>query len=60
MLGETCRAPCCDVSDPRMLRRHRFADGIVVVCANHSAVAGRRPLAWSDFAAELLPAARAS
>jgi hypothetical protein len=39
-----------------MLRRHRFADGVVVVCANHSAVAGRRPLTWQDFEHELLPA----
>lgn len=58
--GAVCRAPCCAVSDPRMLRRHKFVDGVVVVCANHSAVAGRRPLTWPEFERELLPAALAS
>lgn len=48
-----CRSPRCRVSDPRMLRRHTFADGVVILCANHDAVAGKRRIAWGEFLREL-------
>jgi hypothetical protein len=51
--GACCRAPDCGIADERMLRRHRFVDGVAIVCANHSAVAGRRELTWADFETEL-------
>lgn len=57
--GAACRAPGCSVDDPRMLRRHRFADGVRIVCANHSAIVGRRPLVWAAFLDELAPRLRA-
>lgn len=54
MLGASCRAPCCAVADPRMMRRHKFVDGPVTLCANHSALAGRRQLLWRDFERDVL------
>lgn len=53
--GAACRAPECDVSDERMLRRHRFTDGVAILCANHSAVAGKRALDFETFVREVTP-----
>lgn len=39
-----------------MLRRHAFVDGVVVLCANHAALAGRRPLTAAAFLEEVKPA----
>jgi hypothetical protein len=52
--GERCAV--CPVSHPRMLRWHSFTDGQQVLCANHSALAGRRPLTFDQFSAEVLAA----
>lgn len=39
-----------------MLRRQRFADGCsAVLCANHAALVGRRPVTLAAFLAELAP-----
>lgn len=54
--GEQCAA--CGVDHPAVLRWHRFADGQQVLCANHSALAGRRRLTFEAFAAELSPRLR--
>lgn len=53
--GRLFTDPCaaCGASDPRVLRRHTLADGPAVVCANCSAIAGRRPLALAELRAEL-------
>jgi hypothetical protein len=50
----SCAVPGCPVYHPRMLRWHRFTDDHVVLCANHSALAGRRPITWNGFRAEAL------
>jgi hypothetical protein len=47
--GETCCVPDCGVDHPRALRWHRFTDGTRALFANHHAIAGRNPIAWSDF-----------
>jgi hypothetical protein len=51
--GAACRVPGCDAADPRVLRRHRFDEGVRVLCANHDALAGRRPRGWAAFLDEL-------
>lgn len=52
--GSSVEGACfCGVSDRRMLRRHRFTDGVRVICANHAAVAGRRELDWAAYLADL-------
>ena len=53
--GAACRAPECDESDPRVLRRHRFTDGIAILCANHDAIAGRKPRDFGSFVREVTP-----
>ncbi len=54
MAGETCAAPGCGVAHPRLLRRVQFRDGaLLVLCANHAALAGRRPLDAAALLAEL-------
>lgn len=50
--GATCSVPDCAIDHPRALRWHRFTDEHLIVCANHSALAGRRPLTWPAFLAE--------
>jgi hypothetical protein len=57
--GEACGV--CGIDLPRVLRWHRFTDATVALCANHEALAGRRPTSWALFrdqasAAELLSA----
>lgn len=52
--GGCCQAPECYIAHPRVLRRVRFRDGAtVVLCANHAALAGRRPLDADAFLGEL-------
>jgi len=47
---------CCQVcrtADKRVLRWHRLAGGaLVVLCANHAAIAGRRELPIEELRAE--------
>jgi hypothetical protein len=50
--GETCGVPSCGIAHPRVLRWHRFTDETVALCANHAALAGRRPIEWQAFQAE--------
>jgi hypothetical protein len=47
--GEACSIPGCGINQPRVLRWHRFTDETIALCANHSALAGRIPLRWSDY-----------
>lgn len=54
VLGACCGVHGCGVDSPRMLRRHRFADQTVVLCANHDALAGRRPIDWAVYHAEAI------
>lgn len=49
--GDACKV--CGDDDARLLRRQRFTDQIVVLCANHAALKGRRTISWADFLAEL-------
>lgn len=42
----------CGHADRRVLRWHEFLDQRAVVCANHSAIAGRRPLTYEELQAE--------
>lgn len=51
--GEQCQAPGCGIAHPRVLRRVRFGDATLVLCANHAALAGRRGLDASEFLGEL-------
>ena len=55
--GHTIEGSCavCGLADKRMVRRHKLADGWTVLCANHAAVAGRRPLKLEQLQAELAP-----
>ncbi len=53
--GAACRAPECGISDARVLRRHRFADGVAILCANHDAIAGRRARDFDSFVREVTP-----
>jgi hypothetical protein len=46
----------CGIADVRVLRRHRLKDGIVVLCANHAAIAGRRSITLTDLRTECAPA----
>jgi hypothetical protein len=43
------------MSDARTLRRHRFTDGVAILCANHDAIAGRRPRDFESFVREVTP-----
>jgi hypothetical protein len=52
--GHACGIVGCGVDSPRVLRWHRFVDATVPLCANHSALAGRRPISWTVFMAEAL------
>jgi hypothetical protein len=54
--GERCSVPGCAVDHPRVLRWHRFTDRTVALCANHEALAGRRPLSWSTYLDVVPPA----
>jgi hypothetical protein len=51
LLGPSCAA--CNTTDPRVLRLVRLADGKVTLCANHAAIAGRRPITIDALRAEL-------
>ncbi len=55
--GHQLAGPCaiCGLEDKRLLRRHQLADGLVVLCANHAALAGRRQLSLDELAAECHP-----
>lgn len=52
--GHQTEGPCrvCGLEDVRMLRRQTLGDGMAVLCANHAAVAGRRPITLAELAAE--------
>ena len=50
--GERCAVGSCGIDQPRVLRWHAFRDETLPLCANHSALAGRRPLNAADFLAE--------
>jgi len=56
--GAACRV--CGIADSRVLRRHRFPDlpDPAILCANHAAIAGRKPLAWVAFLLEVGAVAR--
>lgn len=45
----------CAVGDPRVLRRHKLALGFETLCANHSAIAGRRRITLGELRAECFP-----
>lgn len=45
----------CGLEDRRVLRRHRLADGLATLCANHAAIAGRRTLTLEALRAECYP-----
>jgi hypothetical protein len=49
--------PCsvCGIADVRVLRRHRLRDGLVVLCANHAAIAGRRSIGLTELRGECAP-----
>jgi hypothetical protein len=47
--GERCGIPGCGIDHPRVLRWHRFDDATVALCANHDALAGRRPMTWAAY-----------
>jgi hypothetical protein len=48
--GEACGI--CGLRLPRLLRWHRFTDATVALCANHDALAGRRPISWDAYRAQ--------
>ena len=51
--GLACRI--CGITLARVLRLQRFVDEPEVpLCANHAALAGRRPLTWQAFEREAL------
>lgn len=52
--GHEAPGPCrvCGEADPRVLKRHRLAEGMLSLCANHSAVAGRRPITLAELMSE--------
>jgi hypothetical protein len=56
--GHTTAAACaiCPQRDRRVLRRHKLAGGMHTLCANHAAIAGRRPLTLAELEAECFPA----
>lgn len=54
VVGASCSIHGCPVDSPRVLRKHRFIDATIVLCANHEALAGRRPIAWANFHAEAI------
>jgi hypothetical protein len=45
----------CGIADARVLRRHRLKDGLVVLCANHAAIAGRRGMTLTELRGECCP-----
>lgn len=49
-LGACCQV--CRNNDRRVLRWHKLGGAMVVLCANHSAIAGRRPLELEELRAE--------
>jgi hypothetical protein len=51
--GKACAV--CAVGDPRVLRRHKLALGFETLCANHSAIAGRRRITLGELRAECFP-----
>ena len=55
--GHLVTGPCaaCGQDDQRVLRRHTLAGGPVVLCANDSAIAGRRLLTLDELRSELRP-----
>ena len=46
---------CCGVKDRRVLRRHRLGEDWSTLCANCSAIAGKRPLTLEVLKAEVFP-----
>jgi hypothetical protein len=48
--GAACEL--CQIAQPRVLRWTRLADRQAVLCANHAALVGRRPIPWAQLAAE--------
>lgn len=53
--GHLAAGPCavCGTGDRRVLRRHLLSGGPVTLCANDSAIAGRRPLSLDQLRAEV-------
>lgn len=53
--GHSVTGPCsaCGVGDQRVLKRHRLSDGQTVLCANCSAIAGRRAVTLEVLRGEL-------
>jgi hypothetical protein len=45
----------CGIADARVLRRHKLKDGLVVLCANHAAIAGRREVTLTELRGECCP-----
>jgi hypothetical protein len=52
-LGSECRI--CGTRDQRVLRRHVLAASTSTLCANHSAIAGRRKITLTELRAEVYP-----
>lgn len=50
--GLACRISTCGIALARVLKLVRFGDELVPLCANHAALAGKRPLTWQQFEAE--------
>jgi len=46
-LGPACEI--CGLADRRMLRRHTLSDRNATLCANHSALAGRRSVTLAEL-----------
>lgn len=55
--GHALAGPCavCGIGDLRVLRRHALRSGVVVLCANHAAMAGRRSLTLTELRGECCP-----
>ena len=55
--GHALAGPCavCGLTDLRVLRRHALRNGVAVLCANHSAMAGRRSLTLTELRGECCP-----
>jgi hypothetical protein len=53
-LGPDRACRICGIVHPRMLRTHSFRDEVVVLCANHSALAGRQPITFAEFEGQAL------
>lgn len=52
--GLACRVSTCGIALARVLKLVRFGDELVPLCANHAALAGKRPLTWAQFEAEAI------